>query len=89
MSAIVRQELQNFISGELKKQGYSQVFTPHIGRLSLYKTSGHFPYYKDSQFPPVVERDSQRVPIRRCKRIDTDRVQRRERRGLLAARQLR
>ncbi len=56
--AIVRQELQNFIAGELKKQGYSQVFTPHIGRLSLYKTSGHFPYYKDSQFPPVVERDA-------------------------------
>ena len=56
--AILRQELQNFISGELKKQGYSQVFTPHIGRLSLYKTSGHFPYYKDSQFPPIVERDA-------------------------------
>ena len=55
--SILRQELQNFISGELRKQGYSQVFTPHIGRLSLYKTSGHFPYYKDSQFPPVVERD--------------------------------
>jgi threonyl-tRNA synthetase len=55
--AILRQELQTFIMGELKKQGYSQVFTPHIGRLSLYKTSGHFPYYKDSQFPPVVERD--------------------------------
>lgn len=56
--SIVRQELQNFIAGELKKQGYSQVFTPHIGRLSLFKTSGHFPYYKDSQFPPVVERDA-------------------------------
>ncbi|HVZ62971.1 MAG TPA: threonine--tRNA ligase [Lacunisphaera sp.] len=56
--SIMRQELQNFISGELKKQGYSQVFTPHIGRLTLYKTSGHFPYYKDSQFPPIVERDS-------------------------------
>ena len=55
--SILRQELQNFISGELKKQGYSQVFTPHIGSLALYKTSGHFPYYKDSQFPPVVERD--------------------------------
>ncbi|WP_091054655.1 threonine--tRNA ligase [Opitutus sp. GAS368] len=55
--SIVRQELQTFIAGELRKQGYSQVFTPHIGRLSLYKTSGHFPYYKDSQFPPVVERD--------------------------------
>ncbi len=56
--AIIRQELQTFIAGELKKQGYFQVFTPHIGRLALYKTSGHFPYYKDSQFPPMIERDS-------------------------------
>ena len=55
--SIIRQELQNFISGELTKQGYQQVFTPHIGKLELYKTSGHFPYYKDSQFPPVVERE--------------------------------
>ncbi len=55
--SIIRQELQNFISGELSKQGYQQVFTPHIGKLELYKTSGHFPYYKDSQFPPVVERE--------------------------------
>jgi threonyl-tRNA synthetase len=56
--SILRQELQTFIGAELKKQGYHQVFTPHIGRLSLYKTSGHFPYYKDSQFPPIVERDA-------------------------------
>ncbi|HEX2861960.1 MAG TPA: threonine--tRNA ligase [Lacunisphaera sp.] len=56
--SILRQQLQDFISGELRKQGYSQVFTPHIGRLNLYKTSGHFPYYKDSQFPPVIERDN-------------------------------
>jgi threonyl-tRNA synthetase len=55
--AIVRQELQAFISAELKKQGYFQVFTPHIGKLDLYRTSGHFPYYKESQYPPVVERD--------------------------------
>jgi threonyl-tRNA synthetase len=55
---IIRRELQNFISGELDKQGYFQVFTPHIGKLGLYKTSGHFPYYEDSQFPPVVERDA-------------------------------
>ena len=53
--SIIRQELQNFISEELRKQGYSQVFTPHIGKLELYKTSGHFPYYKESQFSPVVE----------------------------------
>ncbi|MGD9689291.1 MAG: threonine--tRNA ligase [Phycisphaerales bacterium] len=56
--AIVRKELQNFIGGELRKQGYTEVFTPHIGRLELYKTSGHFPYYKDSQFAPIVERNA-------------------------------
>ena len=56
--AVVRQELQNFIADELRKQGYTEVFTPHIGRLELYKTSGHFPYYKDSQFAPIIERDA-------------------------------
>ena len=53
--AIIRQELQNFISEELRMADYEQVFTPHIGKLGLYRTSGHFPYYKDSQFPPIVE----------------------------------
>jgi len=56
--SVIRQELQTFISEELRKQGYSQVFTPHIGKLELYKTSGHFPYYKESQFAPVIENDS-------------------------------
>ncbi|HZZ56649.1 MAG TPA: threonine--tRNA ligase [Opitutaceae bacterium] len=56
--ATLRQELQTFISEELRKQGYQQVFTPHIGKLELYKTSGHFPYYKESQFSPVVENQS-------------------------------
>ncbi len=54
--SIIRKELQTFIGNELKKQGYTEVFTPHIGSLELYKTSGHFPYYKDSQFAPIVER---------------------------------
>lgn len=56
--SIVRKELQTFIAAELKKQGYTEVFTPHIGSLDLYKTSGHFPYYKDSQFPPIIERQT-------------------------------
>ncbi len=55
--AIIREELQNFILQHLKRQGYSQVFTPHIGKLGLYRTSGHFPYYQDSQFPPLIDRD--------------------------------
>jgi threonyl-tRNA synthetase len=55
--AVIRQELQDFISFHLRRQGYSQVFTPHVGKLDLYRTSGHFPYYQDSQYPPLVERD--------------------------------
>ncbi|MDC3290353.1 threonine--tRNA ligase [Candidatus Poseidoniaceae archaeon] len=55
--AIIRQELQDFISYHLRRQGYSQVFTPHVGKLDLYRTSGHFPYYQDSQYPPLVERE--------------------------------
>jgi threonyl-tRNA synthetase len=55
--AIIRQELQAFITEELRKQGYQMVYTPHIGRLGLYRTSGHFPYYRESQFPPIIEHD--------------------------------
>ena len=55
--AVIRQELQNFISERLRLQGYHQVFTPHIGKLELYKTSGHFPYYQDSQYPPLISHE--------------------------------
>ncbi|HEY8962121.1 MAG TPA: threonine--tRNA ligase [Luteolibacter sp.] len=55
--ALVRRALQDFITAELDKQGYSQVFTPHIGKLDLYRTSGHFPYYQESQYPAIAERD--------------------------------
>ncbi len=54
---LVRRALQEFITEELDKQGYSQVFTPHIGKLDLYRTSGHFPYYQESQYPAIAERD--------------------------------
>lgn len=56
--AIIRNELQQFISSELDRSGYSQVYTPHIGKLGLYRTSGHFPYYEESQFQPVVDREA-------------------------------
>ncbi|MEM9019434.1 MAG: threonine--tRNA ligase [Planctomycetota bacterium] len=55
--AVIRDELTKFIIKHLERQGYSQVFTPHIGKLDLYRTSGHFPYYQDSQFPPLVDND--------------------------------
>lgn len=59
--AIVRTELQSFLTSEMVKLGYQLVYTPHIGRLKLYRTSGHFPYYKDAQYPPLFESDRARV----------------------------
>jgi threonyl-tRNA synthetase len=56
--AVIRKELQSFISEQLRQQGYNEVFTPHIGKLTLYRTSGHYPYYSDSQFPPLIEPES-------------------------------
>src|SRR5262249_4938307 len=51
--ATVRGLLETFIKEELLKRGYQPVYSPHIGRLELYRTSGHFPYYPDPQFPPL------------------------------------
>jgi threonyl-tRNA synthetase len=53
--ATVRGLLESFIKDELLKRGYQPVYTPHVGRLELYRTSGHFPYYRDAQFPPMYQ----------------------------------
>jgi len=55
---VIRRELEGFIAEELDKQGYDHVFTPHVGKLDLYRTSGHFPYYEASQYPPIADRDA-------------------------------
>ena len=50
---ILRETLENYLREEQRKRGYQPVITPHIGNINLYKTSGHYPYYKESQFPPL------------------------------------
>lgn len=50
---LIRRNLEAFLREEQKKRGYQEVITPHIGNLELYKTSGHYPYYKDSQYNPI------------------------------------
>lgn len=52
--AIIRGILETFIKDELLKRGYQPVCTPNIGRLDLYRTSGHYPYYRKSQFAPMA-----------------------------------
>ncbi|MEM8732688.1 MAG: threonine--tRNA ligase, partial [Planctomycetota bacterium] len=51
--ARLRVQLENFLREELLNRGYEPVFSPQIGRVELYETSGHFPYYRESQFPPL------------------------------------
>jgi len=50
---IIRMELEGWLRGELLKRGYQPVITPHIGKVSLYRTSGHYPYYEHGLFPTM------------------------------------
>ncbi len=53
--AVLRETLINFMRSEQLKRGYQPVVTPHIARLELYRTSGHYPYYGESNFPPMLD----------------------------------
>ena len=56
--ATIRATLEEFIKKELLKLGYTPVYSPHIGRVEMYETSGHFPYYRDAQFSPIFGHDA-------------------------------
>ncbi len=55
--ATIRSVLEDFIKAELLKRGYQPVYSPHIGRVELFEMSGHFPYYRESQFAPIFGHD--------------------------------
>ncbi len=52
--ATIRRELERFIQDEEIKRGYKHVITPVLAKTDLYRTSGHYPYYKDTMYPPMV-----------------------------------
>ncbi|MDA7977822.1 MAG: threonine--tRNA ligase [Pirellulales bacterium] len=62
--AIIRGVLESFVKDELIKRGYSPVYSPHVGRVELYETSGHFPYYQDSQFAPIEMEPGEKYLLR-------------------------
>ena len=61
--SIVRRELERFIVDEELRRGYQHVYTPAIAKLDLYIKSGHYPYYKDSQYAPI-EIDDEKFLLR-------------------------
>ncbi len=61
--SIIRRELERFIVDEEIKRGYKHVYTPDLARVELYKTSGHYPYYKDTMYP-VMKIDEEELILR-------------------------
>ena len=50
---ILRKELEDLSRGMHLDRGYQPVFTPHIGKSTLWETSGHLGWYRENMFPPM------------------------------------
>jgi threonyl-tRNA synthetase len=61
--SIIRRELERFVVDEEIKRGYKHVYTPDLALVALYKTSGHYPYYKDTMYP-VMKIDDEELILR-------------------------
>ena len=57
----LRKELENYIYHKEQKLGYSHVYTPCVGTVDLYKTSGHWDHYKENMFPSMKVDDEEFV----------------------------
>ena len=51
--ALIRRIIEDFWKAEHIKQGYDIVYTPHIAKLDLWKTSGHWEFYRDYLYSPM------------------------------------
>ncbi len=52
--AMVRRVIEDFWKLEHDKRGYSQLYTPHIAKLDLWKKSGHWDYYRENLYSPMI-----------------------------------
>lgn len=59
--AIIRKQLENYIYEKEGKMGYQHVYTPCVGTVDLYKTSGHWDHYKEDMFPAMKVDDEEFV----------------------------
>jgi threonyl-tRNA synthetase len=64
---LIRKIIEDWLRNELLARGYDLVYTPHIMRLDLWKTSGHTGFYKDSMFGPLeVEKAEYQLKPMNC-----------------------
>ena len=59
--ALIRHELENYIYKKERDMGYEHVYTPCVGTVDLYKTSGHWDHYKENMFPMMKVDDEEFV----------------------------
>ena len=59
--ALIRHQLENYIYEKEEKMGYQHVYTPCVGTVDLYKTSGHWDHYKEDMFPAMKVDDEEFV----------------------------
>lgn len=57
---LLRREVENYITSEKEKRGYTFVWTPHVAKSDLYKKSGHWQKY-EAMFPPIKLDDEEYV----------------------------
>ena len=57
---VLRSTLETFLKEEQTKRGYLGVVTPHIARVDLFKTSGHWQNYREDMFPLMADDDAAR-----------------------------
>ena len=55
---ILRSQLEDYLKQEQIKRGYSPVVTPHLGKVDLFKISGHWQNYKEDMFPMMAENEA-------------------------------
>jgi len=51
--ALVRQIIEDFWKVEHRKRGYEIIYTPHIAKVDLWKTSGHWDFYRENLYSPM------------------------------------
>jgi threonyl-tRNA synthetase len=51
--AVIRRIIEDFWKDEHIKRGYDIVYTPHIAKVDLWKTSGHWEFYRDYLYSPM------------------------------------
>ncbi|MEM8717956.1 MAG: threonine--tRNA ligase [Cyanobacteria bacterium P01_G01_bin.39] len=55
---ILRSQLEDYLKQEQIKRGYLPVVTPHLGKVDLFKISGHWQNYKEDMFPMMAESEA-------------------------------